>query len=709
MYTVNVNKLQKERMYTMNSKRFLQKTFLSILIVTAILLGSFSACLTVYAVEANGDVLAELGAADTGLTVEKLVLSEDDVPEVIDFAEAQEKGHVLRLRSKESDDNTVVFLNDDNTETMYLFAEPVKYTDEHGNIKDKSTALTLSDGAYTMAQNDVKVRFARDISKGVTVNKGGVNITMTPVSTTVNSRKLNADSNAELVSVNENKITYSNVFQSAELVYTTLYSGFKEDIVLESYDGINEFAFIVNTNGLYPVKQENGAVYFFEPNTDELVAKMMQVVCYDSAYNFAEGDVRIAEVKANQIYGFTVVADSAFLTDEDTVYPVYVDPTITLNTESTIEDAVVYSGKPTRNYGDYSYLNVGYVDDTYKLGYMMIRFPTLANHSTFASLANSDINSATLTIYTASGGSGTEVLRLFTAASEWTESTVTYSTVPNTPPPVQFGQMTAPSGGGAPTKVVLTDTVKLWAQGATYTTPSKGIYILNGNSTDATQCRDFLSVEYALSSDSRSGYMPKLVIDYGDYSSHLELQEQSMWCWAASARMASSYYMDSNISPASAAVYIMNTEITSNPTAEQIAKANKGANAEKTANALEYILNGEYEVFYAEKRIYSLDALRTLLDNGTPVIALRSYVVASGQITTGHATVIVDYYYDNGWKLVILDPSPNNPNNIYTEDYYTYCDSRGIGGSGYVWQDVILVAESVYNTTTPAPTVAPIN
>ena len=127
----------------MNSKRFLRKTFLSILLVTAILLGSFSSVLTVYAVEASGEALAELGAADTGLTVEKLVLSEDDVPEVIDFAEAQEKGHVLRLRSKESDDNTVVFLNDDNTETMYLFAEPVKYTDEHGNIKDKSTALSL--------------------------------------------------------------------------------------------------------------------------------------------------------------------------------------------------------------------------------------------------------------------------------------------------------------------------------------------------------------------------------------------------------------------------------------------------------------------------------------------------------------------------------------------------------------------------------------
>lgn len=41
----------------------------------------------------------------------KLILSADDVPEAIDFAEAQEKGHVLRLRAKETDEHTVIFLN----------------------------------------------------------------------------------------------------------------------------------------------------------------------------------------------------------------------------------------------------------------------------------------------------------------------------------------------------------------------------------------------------------------------------------------------------------------------------------------------------------------------------------------------------------------------------------------------------------------------
>lgn len=71
--------------------------------------------------------------------------------------------------AKEADDYTVVFLNDDNTETMYLFAEPVKYTDEYGNKKDKSTALTLKNNDYTMAENDISVSFPREVTNGISI------------------------------------------------------------------------------------------------------------------------------------------------------------------------------------------------------------------------------------------------------------------------------------------------------------------------------------------------------------------------------------------------------------------------------------------------------------------------------------------------------------------------------------------------------------
>ena len=164
------------------------KKKLNALLLTFCIVFSFvAAVLPVYAVEADGEN-GVVGATDSVLKAEKLVLNEDDVPEVISFQSAQEKGHILRLRDKEADEYTVVFLNDDNTETMYLFAEPVKYTDEYGNKKDKSTALTLKNNAYTMAENDISVSFPREVANGISISKGDISISMSPVTTTVSDR-----------------------------------------------------------------------------------------------------------------------------------------------------------------------------------------------------------------------------------------------------------------------------------------------------------------------------------------------------------------------------------------------------------------------------------------------------------------------------------------------------------------------------------------
>ena len=489
----------------------MKKKLNALLLTFCIVFSVVAAVLPVYAVEADGGIDV-VGAAESVLKAEKLVLSEDDVPEVISFQSAQEKGHILRLRDKEADDYTVVFLNDDNTETMYLFAEPVKYTDEYGNKKDKSTALTLKNNAYTMAENDISVSFPREVANGISISKGDISISMSPVTTTVSDR-LTASTNTEakLGRVSENKMVYTDVFAGASLVYTPLYSGFKEDIVLDRFDGVNEFSFIVNTNGLYPIKQENGAVWFYDPYTDELVAKMMQVVCYDSENDFSEGDVRITEVKENQIYTFTIIADTAFLTDENTAYPVYIDPTITLNTETAIEDTVVYSGKPSRNYGTYSYLNVGYVDDSYKNGEMLVKFPTLATNYLFTSKTPDDVLSCSLVYYTASGKSGTQRIKTYQLnMGNWYVDSVTWSSIPVFAPPTLLSTTTVSTNGGTATTIDITNAARTWADSSSSVTPNQGLIICNETESDATKCRDFMSVDYAASSSSREQYMPRL-------------------------------------------------------------------------------------------------------------------------------------------------------------------------------------------------------
>ena len=56
----------------------------------------------------------------------------------------------------------------------------------------------------------------------------------------------------------------------------------------------------------------------------------------------------------------TVGASVEFLTDENTVYPVYIDPTLTVNSGTDyIEDTTIYSSKSAINYGTDTKLVVG--------------------------------------------------------------------------------------------------------------------------------------------------------------------------------------------------------------------------------------------------------------------------------------------------------------------------------------------------------------
>lgn len=85
-----------------------KKEVLSITLLFCFLFSIFTN--SVYAV---GDIeSAVFDSSDQMLaTPEQLVLSSEDVPEVINFSDAQEKGHILRLREKNLMTNSIGLTN----------------------------------------------------------------------------------------------------------------------------------------------------------------------------------------------------------------------------------------------------------------------------------------------------------------------------------------------------------------------------------------------------------------------------------------------------------------------------------------------------------------------------------------------------------------------------------------------------------------------
>jgi len=144
----------------------------------------------------------------------------------------------------------------------------------------------------------------------------------------------------------------------------------------------------------------------------------------------------------------------------------------------------------------------------------------------------------------------------------------------------------------------------------------------------------------------------------------LEPQKRDIWCWAASARMMASIYMNSHISQEAAAVYVTSGNDKTDtffPTDDQLTAAYRNGTNDLKMAVLNYLLGrkGDYGLVCATRpdRIYSREDLCRILDAGHPVMINRS-IAEGDELKTGHATVIYDYYYDEEGilKFVIYDP-----------------------------------------------------
>ena len=71
------------------------------------------------------------------------ILADDELAEVLTERGVINQTHTERLYDKEDDLNTLVYLDNDGSETAYIFNEAVKYVDSNNNIKDKSKVLNF--------------------------------------------------------------------------------------------------------------------------------------------------------------------------------------------------------------------------------------------------------------------------------------------------------------------------------------------------------------------------------------------------------------------------------------------------------------------------------------------------------------------------------------------------------------------------------------
>lgn len=258
-----------------------------------------------------------------------------------------------------ANDHTINLENKDGSNTVYLFSEPISYTDEHGKLKTKDISVEKqtdkklkSNGyEYTNGQNDYRIHFSTNSSTGLYIKFDNSSYSIIPQSD--NSAE-GAESTSEILGERFEDFEYKNIYgEGTNLKFYPQLNGVKDEIVLNSNIGKNIFSFKLTTSNCKAVLNNDGTVSLISNDNGESVQTFSAPFAYDSKYiegdkneHYIDCSYSLKEVDDNT-YIMSVNVDKSWLESENTTFPITIDP-VTANI-ANYRDAGVYSAAACRD------------------------------------------------------------------------------------------------------------------------------------------------------------------------------------------------------------------------------------------------------------------------------------------------------------------------------------------------------------------------
>lgn len=383
----------------------------------------------------------------------------------------------------------------------------MKYVTDSGEIEDIRLNVVQdaqTPGAYRTAANSAVTTFSQRLSDGISLRAGDVSLRLIPAGAP--SASASAVSAARRLDADTVAYTYDD---KTDYEYSLTYTGFKEDIVVREYTGQTEYEFTIITNGLTLTDRDGS--YYLTDGSGAVKATIGDIIIFTAdERNNAFGTLTHETVRANQEYKLTIHIDPEYLLDEDTAYPIRIDPTIEITSAAgAIEDVTLNS--LTGSDGDSWSLTVG-KRATYGISRVLMKFPGLS----LSAIPSADkITSATVELRDLMCEDESMMVYCYVfTGNTWTESTANWSNVnPNSYTDLLSSKLVSYSSGASlPTphrySFNITDAVKGWKTG-NYT-QSKGILFKTTASTE----NGSTYIKKTFSSYNRSSYKPSLTVNY---------------------------------------------------------------------------------------------------------------------------------------------------------------------------------------------------
>lgn len=265
------------------------------------------------------------------------------------------------------------------------YGMPVHYQDSDGQWQDIDNSLLLEAESLETANECAPAAFSRDLAEGeiFTASQGDYSVSMSlldtvePVALTAEKANAKADMTGVTAPVEDriydrtveaavtdevptmlqlqekyvwdvndvipeklqSSLVYREVFPGIDLLYTAFGYNIKEQIVVNEPQSAYRFDFLLETDGLSAVLNDDGSVSFLDEDGEahyEIPAPYM----VDAAGVYSD---RVSYTLGEDARGYvlTVEADEEWINDEEREFPVNIDPTLAVVSGQALQD--IYS------------------------------------------------------------------------------------------------------------------------------------------------------------------------------------------------------------------------------------------------------------------------------------------------------------------------------------------------------------------------------
>lgn len=297
----------------------------------------------------------------------------------------------------------------------------------------------------------------------------------------------------EMPLAGRNHITYRNVLPQTDITYMANKGALKEYIVIHGTDAPNKFTFSFDISGYEVAYSENGEILFVDKNQNS-VFELCGLFAVDANGAYTEEVYYSVDECSSELLIVTIELSNEYLHSKERVFPIVIDPTVTITGASSTYDSFVASNYPASNYYMSTSLCTG-KDSTFGIRRTYIKF------NLPSSVPSGLVTGAYIDIKKNVGANPS--ISAYRVTENWSSSTVNWNNKPSNSQPSIAGTAILTSNNWY--RLYLTSLTKKWLSGEYH---NYGVLLRDATENSTSQWTSFYS------SDAESPNKPELHITY---------------------------------------------------------------------------------------------------------------------------------------------------------------------------------------------------